>query len=73
MSKDTFIDNLYRAATNMFSQFNTEEPLISEEASIMLSNAQTKEEIFEKILKKPTKGEVTLKHNGEDVVFFVEA
>ncbi|MFC4213501.1 hypothetical protein ACFOWA_20070 [Pedobacter lithocola] len=73
MSKDSFIDNLYRAASNMINQFNTDEPLISEEATDMLNNAQTKEQIVDKILNNPMTGKVTLNHKGEDITFFVEA
>jgi len=73
MSKDTFISNLYRAASNMISQFSTDEPLISQEAKSMLDDAEARKEIFDKILTKPTAGEVKLAFKGEDVTFFVEA
>ena len=57
----------------MISQFSPDEPLISQEAKSMLDDTKARKEIFDKILTKPTPGEVKLAFKGEDVTFFVEA
>ena len=73
MSKETIISNLLRVASNMFTQFSTEEPLISEEAQVMLSNSKGREELYNKIIDNPQPGEVSVTINGKTTRFFVEA
>ncbi|WP_421944903.1 hypothetical protein [Pedobacter sp.] len=73
MNKNTAIDNLYRVALNMFSQFRTDEPLISDEAKEILSVVENRNEISKKIINNRKNGEIVLKVDGEDIKFFVEA
>jgi hypothetical protein len=73
MSKENIINNLYRVITNMFTQFNTDDPLVSAETQRILANKQAREEVFEKILKNPKQGKVKVHADGKDVTFFVEA
>ena len=73
MSKDSIINNLFRVASNMFTQFNTEEPLISEETKVILNSTEGRKEIYTKIISNPKKGDVTVTVNGQKTKFFVEA
>lgn len=73
MSKDSIITNLVRVASNMFTQFSTEEPLISEEAQVILNDVNGREELYQKIIKNPQSGEVTVTVDGKNMIFFVEA
>lgn len=73
MSKDSIITNLFRAASNMFTQFSTEEPLISEETKDILNNKEGRDELYKKIIQHPQQGEVTVTVGGKDIKFFVEA
>ena len=73
MSKDSILNNLFRAASNMLTQFSTEEPLISEETKAILNDSEGKVELYDKIMSKRKHGEVTLNLKGQDIKFFVEA
>jgi hypothetical protein len=73
MSKDSILNNLFRAAANMLTQFSTEEPLISEETKAILNDSEGKVELYDKIMSKRKHGEVTLNLKGQDIKFFVEA
>ena len=73
MSKDSIIDNLFRVASNMFTQFNTEEPLISEKTKVILKTTEGREELYKKIIHSPKQGDVTVTVNGQETKFFVEA
>jgi hypothetical protein len=73
MGKENIFKNLYRVASDMFTQFSTEEPLISDEAKEILKDSNGREELYNKILKHPKPGEVTVTVHSKDVKFFVEA
>lgn len=73
MSKDSIISNLVRVATNMFTQFSTEEPLISDEAKVILNDDEGRKELYKKIIDNPKSGEVIVTVNGRDIKLFVEA
>ncbi|QEK50677.1 hypothetical protein FYC62_02610 [Pedobacter aquae] len=73
MSKDNIINNLFRVASNMFTQFNTEEPLVSDETKEILNNEKAKHELYKKIIDNPKSGEVTVNVEGKEVKFLVEA
>lgn len=73
MSKDNILNNLLKVASNMFTQFSTEEPLISEEAKTILSDTEGRKELYDKIIDHPKQGEVTIMVKGEELKFFVEA
>ncbi|MET3112975.1 hypothetical protein AAKU52_000694 [Pedobacter sp. CG_S7] len=53
MSKDSIINNLFRVASNMFTQFNTEEPLISEKTKVILKTTEGRKELYKKIISNP--------------------
>ena len=73
MSKDTIVENLFRVASNMFTQFNTEEPLISAKTKVILNSIEGRKELYEKIISKPKHGDVTVMVDGHETKFFVEA
>lgn len=73
MSKDSIISNLVRVATNMFTQFSTEEALISDEAKVILNDDEGRKELYKKIIDNPKSGEVIVTVNGRDIKLFVEA
>ncbi len=73
MSKESIINNLFRVASNMFTQFSTEEPLISEEAKVILNNAEGRKELYDKIISKPKHGDVTVTVNGQNYDFLRES
>lgn len=73
MSKDNIINNLFRVASDMFTQFRTEEPLVSEETKVILSDTKGREELYKKIISNPKHGDVTVTIDGKDITFFVEA
>lgn len=73
MSKDSIINNLFRVASNMFTQFSNDEPLISKETKVILNNTEGRNELYDKIIKDPKHGDVTVTVNGEKTTFFVEA
>jgi len=73
MSKDSIINNLFRVASNMFTQFNTEEPLISEKTKVILKTTEGRKELYKKIISNPKQGDVTVTVNGQETKFFVEA
>lgn len=72
MSKDSIINNLFRVASNMFTQFSTEEPLISEDTKLVLKNSEARKELH-KILDNPKTGKVNVTVDGKAISFFVEA
>jgi len=57
----------------MFTQFSTEEPLVSDETKVILSDLKGREELYKKIISNPKHGDVTVTVNGKDITFFVEA
>lgn len=74
MSKDSIIANFIRVATNMFTQFNTDEPLISKETQEILNDPKGRKEISEKIVQHPRQGgEVKVHFEGKEITYFVEA
>lgn len=73
MSKDTFINNLLRVASSVFTQFKSDEPLISEETTEILSHKEGRDQIYNKIISKKESGEITLTVNGKETKFFVES
>lgn len=73
MSKDSIINNLFRVASNMFTQFSTEEPLISEETQVILNDSEGRKELYNKIISNPKHGDVKVTIDGKEITFFVEA
>jgi hypothetical protein len=73
MNKAIILANLYRAATNMFTQFSTEEPLINEDVKAILNSSKGRQELCNKIIDKPQRGVVVLTFEGKTFNFFVEA
>lgn len=73
MSKDNIINNLFRVASNMFTQFSTEEPLVSDETKEILNDKEARSELYKKIIDNPKSGEVTVSVEGKEVKFLVEA
>ena len=57
----------------MFTQFNTEEPLISEKTKVILKTTEGRKELYKKIISNPKQGDVTVTVNGQETKFFVEA
>jgi hypothetical protein len=57
----------------MFTQFSTEEPLISDEAKVILNDDEGRKELYKKIIDNPKSGEVIVTVNGRDIKLFVEA
>lgn len=73
MSKDNIINNLFRVASNMFTQFNTEEPLVSDETKKILNDKKARNELYKKIINNPKSGEVSVNIEGKEIKFLVEA
>lgn len=73
MSKDSIINSLFRVASDMFTQFNTEEPLISDKTKEILNNSKGREELYDKIISNPKQGDVTVTVDNQKIKFFVEA
>lgn len=73
MSKDNIINNLFRVASNMFTQFSTDEPLVSEETKEILNDKEARKELYNKIMNQPKSGEVTVNVEGKEIKFLVEA
>lgn len=73
MSKDNIINNLFRVASEMFTQFSTEDPLVSDETKAILNDKQARSELYKKIIDNPKSGEVTVSVEGKEIKFLVEA
>lgn len=57
----------------MFTQFSTEEPLISEETQVILNDSEGRKELYNKIISNPKHGDVKVTIDGKEITFFVEA
>ncbi|MEJ5993451.1 hypothetical protein WG904_03395 [Pedobacter sp. Du54] len=72
MSNNIILQNLIRVASDMLSQFSTDEPLISDETKEILNNEESRVQLIE-ALKHPKNGPVTITLNGKEHIYFVES
>lgn len=58
----------------MFSQFDTNESMISNETQELLNDSENRKQIYDELLKEPKSGKSTIKFkDGKEITFFVEA
>lgn len=74
MSLKTFILNFYKSFVGTFSQFGSDDNLISEETQEILSDETARKELFEKIKAARRSGEQNIKftYNNKTIEYSVE-
>lgn len=74
MSLKIFISNFWRSVIGTFSQFESDDSLISEEMQDILSDAAARKELFEKIEEARNGGDQNIKftYNKKSIEYLVE-
>lgn len=74
MSLKIFILNFYRSFVSTFSQFGSDDNLISDETQEILSDDTARKELFEKIKEARDSGEQKIKftYNNKTIEYSVE-
>lgn len=74
MSFKKFISDFYRSLVGTFSQFGTDDKIISDETKEILADENSRKDLFQKINEAKKNGEQNIKftHNNKTIEYSIE-